>query len=67
MDEETFCGLVTSHPLLGDAEWDNKIRKSACAGYASELLLLVLRYAESVDYLKIFQDRLLAISSQGKL
>ncbi len=50
--------------LSGETEVDAKVRKSASASYASELLLMTLRCSDSVPFLRTFADRLLAISAQ---
>lgn len=58
--------LIPFVMLTRDSERDAKIKKSACAGYATELLVQTLRHSESIDMLRNYAEHLLEISTNGK-
>lgn len=60
-----LCLVQISSLLAGDSDWDSRMRKSACTGYASELLLTAIRNSNNVEMLQRFSEKLLQISSQG--
>jgi hypothetical protein len=58
--------LVQHSPVSTDNEVKRDMKKSAIRGYASELLLLVVRSAGDITYLKKFTPVLLNIGSQDE-
>ncbi|VDO96952.1 unnamed protein product [Soboliphyme baturini] len=62
--EKNADSILPFIELTGDSEWDDKMKKSACTGYATELLLLLMRYSDSVRLLRTFGEKLMLISSQ---
>lgn len=50
----------------GDDIKDTRLKKSVCAGYVTELLLLLIRQSENMEMLQRFASQLLAISEDGK-
>ena len=58
--------LVQHSPVTSDSDAKRDMKKSAVRAHASELLLLVVRSAGDVDYLKRFGSVLVNIGSQDE-
>ena len=58
--------LVQHSPVTSDSDAKRDMKKSAVRGYASEILLLVVRSSGDVTYLKKFSQILLNIGSQDE-
>ena len=58
--------LVQHSPVTSDSDPKRDMKKSAVRAHASELLLLVVRSAGDVDYLKRFSSVLVNIGSQDE-
>ena len=58
--------LVQHSPVVADSDAKRDMKKSAVRGYASEILLLVVRSSGDVTYLKKFSQILLNIGSQDE-
>ena len=53
-------------PIVGVEERDSKLKKSVCASYGLQLLLLVVRNSSDVRMLEKFSKRLNALCEAGK-
>ncbi|XP_042909109.2 protein virilizer homolog [Parasteatoda tepidariorum] len=63
---ENLRALLPFVQLTGEESWDLKLSKSSCAGYVTELLMLVTHYSEDVQILEKFSDALFNLSQQEK-
>ncbi|KAF8783457.1 Protein virilizer like protein [Argiope bruennichi] len=61
---ENFSSLLPFVQMSGTEDFDVKQSKSVCAGYATELIMLVVNYSENVPMLEKFSDALYNLSQQ---
>lgn len=67
MIKTVYCYTVSDvHlPIVENEREDAKLRKSVSAGYASDLINIVVHYSDSVDFLKKHGLDLLTLGEQG--
>ncbi|CAN8001352.1 unnamed protein product, partial [Ixodes pacificus] len=61
---DNLDALVPFLRLTGDMDFDTRLCKSVCAGYATELLLLTVHNSDSAHLLKNYSDVLYQLSQQ---
>uniref|UniRef100_A0A0L8HH29 Virilizer N-terminal domain-containing protein n=1 Tax=Octopus bimaculoides TaxID=37653 RepID=A0A0L8HH29_OCTBM len=61
-----YVDQLADYHKKSDEVKDARVKKSVCAGYVSELLLLVIRQSDNMEMLQRFAPQLLAISEDGK-
>ncbi|CAI9735216.1 Hypothetical predicted protein [Octopus vulgaris] len=64
--DENLGVLLPFVESVGDEVKDARVKKSVCAGYVSELLLLVIRQSDNMEMLQHFAPQLLTMSEDGK-
>ncbi|XP_022239940.1 protein virilizer homolog isoform X2 [Limulus polyphemus] len=62
--EQNLEVLIPFVKVTGQEDFDAKLSKSVCSGYSTELLLLPVRYYESIGLLEKFADIFFELSQQ---